>query len=446
MRKAHPIRDLFLTTRFFTLWGMVALVFVSSYFFNELFAFAKAILVFALALSLIDYLLMFVTKGKIVIERKSGDMLSNGDENAIKLFLENSYSIPLNLKIIDELPIQFQKRDFHLERFMKPNTQAETSYSLRPTERGVYEFGELHAYATSWLNLIEKRYTSEATHQVKVYPSYVQLKKYAIHSIADLNSQVGNQMLHRKGFSSEFDHIKEYNRGDDSRLINWKASARKNELMINSFMDEKSQQIYCIIDKGRLMRMPFDNMTLLDYAINATLMFSYVGIQKNDRIGIVTFGKKVDDILQPAKSKKQFNYILETLYKQETDFLESNYEELYVTMNRKAGHRSLLLLFTNFETYSSFERQLPYLRAMNQKHLLCVILFENTEITSIHEKRDDSIEDIYVKTIADKFIHEKKMIVKELKKLGILVVLSEPKNLTINVVNQYLNLKTRNFI
>jgi len=274
----------------------------------------------------------------------------------------------------------------------------------------------------------------------------LQLRKFQIKAIPDLQASSGGRRQFQRGMSTEFDHIKEYTRGDDARTINWKASARKNELMINSFMDEKSQQIYCLIDKGRLMKMPFNNLTLLDYSINATLMFSYVALQKDDKIGLITFGEKVNDVLQPSKAKKQFNFVMELLYKQETRFLESNYAELYNVVNKRCGHRSLLLLFTNFETLTGFERQLPYLKIMNQKHVLCVVLFENTEVTNIHTQRGDSIEDIYIKTIADKFIYEKKMIIKELQKNGILVVYTQPSKLTVDVVNKYLELKARQFI
>lgn len=353
---------------------------------------------------------------------------------------------PVFVDIIDEIPEQFQKRDFLIHRLLKSGERAEFTYHLRPTQRGEYHFGDIHLFLNTLIGLVTKRMTAMQEQVVKVYPSFSQLKKQRILALPDMNSGGGNRVLYRRGFSTEFDHIKEYNRGDDARLINWKASARRNQLMLNSFMDEKSQQIYCLIDKGRLMQMPFNELALLDYAIHAALMFSYVGIQKNDKVGLITFNEKVSDHLPASRSKRQINAFLETLYRQKTDYLESDYEEVYKYVNKKIGHRSLFFLFTNFETWSGFERQLAYFKALNQKHLLCVVFFENTEIHRIHENRGDSIEDIYIKTIADRFILEKKRIVAELKKHGILVLLSEPQKLTLQVVNKYLELKTRQII
>jgi uncharacterized protein (DUF58 family) len=243
--------------------------------------------------------------------------------------------------------------------------------------------------------------------------------------------------------SAEFDHVKEYTRGDDSRTINWKASARRNDLMVNSYMDEKSKQVYCLIDKGRLMHMPFNGLSLLDYSINAALMFSFTALHKDDKVGLLTFAEKPDDFLQAVKNRRQFIQINEVLYKQQSKFLESDYAAVYRILNQRAGQRSFLMLFTNFETLQGFDRQLPYLRMLNQKHLLCVIMFENVELKQIHSQRGDNLEDIYIKTIADKFAFEKKRILREMKKNGMMAIYTDPQQLSAQVVNKYLEVKRR---
>ncbi len=446
MKKTHFLGDLFFTQRFFLSWGALVILFLFSYFLPLLFIFTKAAFVFLLILSLVDYALLFFTNSKLHLHRVVPDLLSNGDDNKIQLIIQSTYNIPLQSMIIDELPMHFQKRDFAIHKSLSALSKNELHYHVKPTQRGVYLFGNIQTYISSRLQLVQKRFTAMHEQTVSVYPSFLQLRKFQIRSIPNPQAQSGGRIRYRRGMSTEFDHVKEYTRGDDARTINWKASARKNELMVNAFMDEKSQQIFCIVDMGRLMKMPFDNLTLLDYSINAALMFSYVALQKEDKIGLLTFNEKINDFLKPSKSKKQFNAILETLYKQQTQFKESNIADVHQVLLKRAGQRSLLLFFTNFETYTGFERQLPYLRALNQKHLLCIIFFENTEVSSLHEKRGNQLEDIYVKTIADKFLYEKKMIVKELQKNGILVIYTAPQKLSISVVNTYLELKAKQII
>ena len=244
----------------------------------------------------------------------------------------------------------------------------------------------------------------------------------------------------------EFDQIRRYITGDDYRKINWKATARKNELMVNQFRDERSQHVYSVIDMGRAMKMPFNGMALLDYAINAGLVISNVAIRREDRAGIITFSDRIVTVLPAGREHAQMFRILELLYNSRTGYLESNYELLYAEITRKVGRRSLLLLYTNFETLSSLRRNLKYLAMLARRHALVVIFFMNTELGRYLDTPAESIEEIYVKTIAEKFAFEKKQIVKELDRHGIRSMLTSPENLAVNTINTYLELKSRGMI
>lgn len=286
----------------------------------------------------------------------------------------------------------------------------------------------------------------DATITVPVYPSFLQLRKYELLSQTTIQTEHGNKRMRKIGHSMEFEQIKEYVRGDDIRTINWKATARKGSLMVNNYTDEKSQQVYCIIDKGRLMKMPFNELTLLDYAINSTLVLSNVCLQKQDRVGVLTFSNKMGSLIAADKKPVQRENILQLLYNQDTAFLESDYEMLYLQIRSRIKHRSLLVLYTNFESLSGLRRQLNYLRTIARHHLLMVVFFENTELKQLTHLNASNVEEVYIKTIAEKFEFEKRLIVKELQNHGILAVLTSPEQLTVNAVNKYLELKARQAI
>jgi uncharacterized protein (DUF58 family) len=216
--------------------------------------------------------------------------------------------------------------------------------------------------------------------------------------------------------------------------------------MTNNFTDERSQQIYCVVNKGRVMKMPFEGMTLLDYAINAALVLCNVALQKQDKAGLITFGNQLDAFIQADKKPTQISQLLETLYKQETAFLEPDFEKLFSVVRNRIAHRSLLVLFTNFESVESLNRELPSLKRLAHYHLLVVVFFENTELSQLIESRVASLDDIYIKTIAEKYRYEKQLIAKELQKHGIISVLTTPQKLTINSLNKYLELKNRQVI
>jgi uncharacterized protein (DUF58 family) len=417
-----------------------------AFFINDLLTFARILFWIFLFLVLADYIFLFFMGKMPAVKRIMSERLSNGDENKIIIKIGNRMNFRVKMNIIDELPEQFQSRDFVIKKDFVARQERDIIYAIRPVERGVYEFGKILLYVRSGLGLVTRRFSIQASQPVSVYPSYMQLRKYQLMTHTTLIHEHGSKRLRKIGQSMEFEQIKDYVTGDDIRNVNWKATARKGVLMVNNYTDEKSQQVYCVIDKGRLMKMPFGGLTFLDYAINSTLVMSNICLQKQDRIGVITFANKMGAIVAADRKPIQRENILQVLYKQQTAFLESDFELLYMQVRNKIRQRSLLILYTNFESLNGLRRQMNYLRSIARHHLLLVVFFENTELSKLSHAEAFNIEDVYVKTIADKFVFEKKLIVKELLKYGILSILTSPENLTVNTVNKYLELKTRQAI
>ncbi|MGB3779756.1 MAG: DUF58 domain-containing protein, partial [Tunicatimonas sp.] len=222
--------------------------------------------------------------------------------------------------------------------------------------------------------------------------------------------------------------------------------ARRGGLMVNNYQDERSQQVYALIDKGRTMQMPFEGMSLLDYAINASLVIANIAIKKDDQAGLVTFQHQVQTVVPASRRSKQMYLLMEALYHQKTAYKEADYAALYTTVRRRITQRSLLLLFTNFASLSALERQLPYLRQLARDHVLVVLFFKNTELYGLLQEPVRTVADVYQQTIAEKFIFEKKVIVERLQQFGIHAVLTTPQQLSVDTINQYLALKARGLI
>ncbi len=440
------IGHLYLPARFYLALSICIVLFIVSFFVPEMFTAVKMLLLVLTALFIIDYIFLFVLGKAPSAKRIAADRFSNGDENKVELQVKNNMLFKTDMEIIDELPVQFQKRDWKLLHRFNAGEQKYILYKLRPVTRGGYEFGRIIIYVRSLLGLVKRRHNIEAKEIVPVYPSFLQMRKYELLSQTTIQTEYGNKRMRKIGHSMEFEQIKEYVRGDDIRSVNWKATARKGSLMVNNYTDEKSQQVYCIIDKGRLMKMPFGGLTLLDYAINSTLVLSNVCLQKQDKVGLMTFANKMGTLLAADRKPIQRENILQLLYNQETAFMESDYEMLYMQIRNRIKQRSLIVLYTNFESLSGLNRQLNYLRSIAKHHLLMVVFFENTELHALSHLDAKNVEEVYIKTIAEKFEFEKRLIVKELKKHGILSILTPPEKLTINAVNKYLELKARQAI
>lgn len=440
------LKEFYLTPRFLLITAIIVLLFFFGYFFDPLFFIAKILLISFITVVFVETLILFTTKKNVFAERILNDRLSNGDDNEIKIILTNNYTFDVNLKIIDELPFIFQIRNFEISSKVESGNTKIFSYVIHPVKRGEYQFGGLNVFVSTILNIVSRRLKFEQSKSVKVYPSYIQMRKYQIMAISDRLMEVGVKKVRRIGHSMEFEQIKDYVRGDDYRTINWKATARKRQLMVNHYIDERAQQIYSIIDMGRTMKMPFDQMSLLDYAINTSLVISNIVLLKHDKAGIVTFNNKVNSVLPAERNSVQMKKILDSLYKQETDFLESDYERLAGVVREKIKQRSLLLLFTNFETANSLKRQIPYFKSLSRSHLLIVIFFFNVGLDELLYNKAKSLDEIYHKTIAEKFAYEKRVIQKELASIGIQSILTTPQKLSIDTINKYLELKARAMI
>lgn len=439
-------RSLYLSNRFFLVPGVIAACFITSFILGDYIVVPKALFFIAIALVLTDLLLLYRTKKGMQGHRFTPEKLSNGDDNELRIYLENFYPFVASLRVIDEIPHQFQRRDVSFYLQIGPGESKTIRYYLRPVKRGEYSFGAVNVFVSSPLGLLLRRFRFSANKVVPVYPSYIQMRKYELLAISNRLTETGIKKIRRIGHNLEFELIKEYVSGDDFRTINWKATARKERLMVNHFQDERSQQVYSLIDKGRVMRMPFDGLSLLDYAINASLVISSIAIKKSDKAGILTFQDKVGTLVPASRNSNQMGRILEVLYNQKTAYRETDFSIVHNYIRRKITQRSLLLLYTNFESMYGLQRQLPYLQALARIHLLVVIFFENTEVKNLIEQPAGDLREVYHKAIAEKFTLEKKQIVKELKKHGIQAVLTTPQQLTVATINKYLELKARGLI
>lgn len=440
------IRSLYLRNRLFHTVGILIAVFIVSFIFERWIIIPKILYGVVLATAITDLLLLYRTRKGLNGHRFAPEKLSNGDENEIRLYLENFYPFTATINIIDEIPHQFQVRDIDFKVTLEAGKSKTYRYTLRPVKRGEYDFGAMNVFVTSPIGFFSRRFIFSANKVVPVYPSFIQMRKFELLAISNQLTEAGVKRIRKIGQNTEFELIKDYVAGDDFRVINWKASARKNQLMVNQYQDERSQQVYSLIDKGRVMQMPFNGLSLLDYAINASLVISNIAIKKSDKAGIITFQDKIGTVLPASRSNNQMNQILEVLYKQKTGYRESDFSLLYSQIRRKITQRSLLLLFTNFESIYGMQRELPFLRSLAHQHLVVVIFFENTEMKSLINDPANDLRTVYHKAVAEKFSYEKKLIVKELSKNGIQTILTAPENLTVNTINKYLELKARGMI
>lgn len=440
------INNIFIGKRFFVILWVIIALFCISFAIKFLFLISVFLTFGVFSLLLLDLLWLFSKWVMVQGIRKTPQLLSLNDNNQIEILIRNLSNRNWSVEIIDELPFQLQIRDFTLGCILKPYENKVLKYNIKPLSRGVYHFGDLNILIQSPLKLIQRRIPIKMEQSVPVYPSIIQMKKFELYTFSKISSLYGIKKMRRIGHSYEFEQIKDYVRGDDVRQINWKSTARNQKLMINQHEDEKSQPIYHVIDKSRTMLLPFEGLSLLDYSINSALVTSNVALKKSDKVGLLTFSDVIGTAIKAERKTGQLNKILEALYQQKERNLEANYELMYYSINKLVKTRSLLFLYSNFESIYSMNRVLPILKRLNKQHLLVMIFFENTAIFEMSKKEATDLKGIYTQIVAEQTIHEKKIIVNELHNAGIQTILTRPQDLSLQTLNKYLELKSRGLI
>lgn len=441
------MRDLFLTDRFFWGCGAISLTFVLGFAFPWFFPVAQAATLLQLSLITLDIWWLYRRTPQVSCTRTLPRMPGLGDDCPVVLRLHNDGLQFFHATLIEELPLQLQERNFEKKVVLTPGETIQITYSFRPTSRGQYYFGNTLLYLSTRMGLLERRLRANTTAQeALVFPSVLQMKKMELKALSRISTHSGIKKIRRIGHGYEFEQIKNYVPGDDYRGINWKASGRKADLMVNQYEDERAQQLYCIIDKSRAMRLPFNGLTLMEYAINATLAISNVALKKYDKAGLITFSDILGAVVKADNKPRQLNLLLTQLYKEQERPFETNFELLYFAARKLIAGRSLIFFFTNFESIYALERALPLLRKIHSSHLLVVILFENTEISHFAEEKTKTMEDIYMQSAARKYLLEKQQIAHKLHQFGIQTIYTKPEELSVNTINKYLELKSRGLI
>ena len=430
---------MFLRRRFYLLLLAVALITGAGFGFAPLYTVGR-LLTLALFLATVTDIVLLWHKRAVTAERRLSTRFSNGDDNPVTISVESTYPFPVRFEVIDELPFQFQQRDntSHISSF---TSQFSFKTSLRPTRRGIYSFGHVMVFASTRLGLVERRYRCAAPCDVSVYPSYQKLHQYELMAISRNLQEPGIKRIRRIGHNTEFEHIRDYLKGDDYRTINWRATARLSRPMVNVYQDERSQQVFSIVDKGRVMQQAFEGMTLLDYAINASLALSYVAMRKEDRAGLITFADSVGTFVAADRRSGHINKLMETLYAEQTDFGETDFSALSVAVGRHINKHSLLILYTNFMGLVSLQRQLPFLQQIARRHRLLVVFFEDVELLQFMATPATTKEEVCQHEVAEKFAAEKQLISATLRQYGILSLLTTPQDLSVCIINRYLAIR-----
>ena len=416
-----------------------------------------AYLLLLFTIGVIDYVTNPLSKS-VEISREINSIFSLGVENKVTLKIVNRSSYHLRLYIKDDFPEGFLFRDVIHQYRVSPMDNAEVSYRLTPLRRGIYHFGDIHVRCWGVLGFVVRQRRFPSEEDIKVYPNLLAIHQYELLVKRGMLSHIGLKNSRQFGEGTEMERLREYLPDDDFRRIDWKATARHRKPIVREFETEKSQDVVIMLDTGRLMASPIllgasdipdavtrsqKAMLKLDYAINTTLMTAYVSMLRGDKVGLIAFADTVHQYLAPKTGKKQFLTMLEAIYALPVHPVEPDFESAFAYLATKQRKRALIILFTDILDKDSAEGVATYITKLSKHHLVICVTLTDSGIVELADQMFSNSKSVYQKAIAERLLQEKHTTLGILRRQGIITIDVPAHQLTIAVVNKYLELKAK---
>lgn len=415
---------------------------------------AVVYLIALLLLVIVDFLLT-TRPYDLEVERLHDQRLSLGADNAITILIANRSRRKLSLHIRDEFPSSFYSSATILQGHVGPYELHEARYHLRPYQRGNYAFGDIHLRYTSFLQTFIRQARYSAQGAIKVYPNVLDVRKYDILARRGLLHELGLRPQRILGSGTEFERLREYSTDDEYRRINWKATARRGKPIAAEYETERSQYVVSLIDSGRLMRSPVppstnepqqsrpQSLAKLDYAINSALLLSYVALLKGDYAGLLTFADDVRNYLAPKRGKVQFQRMLEALYHVQFEMVEANHAQALAYLGSRHRRRSLVVMYTDLVTLDAARPMIAHMAQLSRRHIPLCVLIADPHISQLRHQSVQQSQAVYKRAVAEMLLDERKAVCDMLNRHGVLTLDVPANQLSVSVINTYLELKGR---
>ncbi len=432
-----------ITKRFIILIGLGMIPTFISYFFGLARTTFILYNIICFSLLVVDYMIS-PSPDSLEVERLDGEKLSLFESEKIRISIYNNNDKKLYIEIKDEVPdFHFEIQDIPKVRYIGPHKKEIFEYQVMPKKRGAFKFGKIHIRYDGHMKLCRKQFSSDTEKEYKVYPNLKDLRKHRLAAYNSLVYKDGRKRLKTSGQGTEFESLREYVAGDEYRKINWNATARENKPIVNQYQPEKNQHVYVIIDTGRPMSYSIKGHSKLDIAINTGLLLCDIVNQNGDQSGLIAFNTDIEAFIPPGKGSGHRNRLMEALYHVEHSKATSNYEEAFYFFKGKERRRSLICLFSDFDTIEEAEDMLRVLPAVSKNNIVMIVLINDEKLekmASIAVKRE---EDAYIKSVAIEMLKDRKKLISLLNTKGIMCIECKPEKIATDVINKYIYIKNR---
>jgi len=383
-------------------------------------------------------------RNALAAERKLGTIASIGKPQHVVLTVIHRGRRARTITVRDGVPSPLGADRDRFALALAARCRSSVTYQLLPRRRGAFVLALVFIQAPSRLGLWKRLFSLPVESRVNVYPDMQQLSEYALLARTNRLSLMGVRRTRRAGGDNEFERLREYQRDDHYKHIDWRASARRNKLTVRQFRTNQSQRIIFLIDCGRMMTGQASGLSLLDHALNAMLMLSFVALRQGDQVGLVCFSDRIHTYVPPRGGMTQTNNLLHACFDRFPAMVESRYDRAFVHLAARCRKRALVVLITHVIDQVNAHQIQQHLGNLTGRHLpLGVLLRDRWLFAAAAEPGDD---DIFRAAAAAEILGWRQEVLNNLQSRGVLALDVFPEHLAAPLVNRYLDIKARHLL
>jgi uncharacterized protein (DUF58 family) len=380
------------------------------------------------------------------VQRQCQRIASLRQNHRVSLLLSNSGRRPERVWIRDGVPQEFECYPEEFRLTLRPRSRTTVHYELKAARRGAYQLDAVHLRVRSRLGLWQRLLTYPQTSTINVYPDLKQLSEYALLARTNRLTQLGVRRTRRIGQDNEFERLRDYTPDDNYRHIDWRSTARRHKLTVKDFQTNHNQRVIFMVDCGRMMTNEASGLSLLDHALNAMLMLSYVALEQGDAVGLITFSNRIHSSVPARSGRTQMNQLLHAAYDRFPQLVEARYEEAFLHMSARCRKRSLVVLMTNVIDDVNAQQVYQYLSSFSGRHLALAALLRDQQMFDALEHSKLAAREFYRSAAAAEILAWRQQVITDLQHRGVLVVDAFPEQLTAPLINRYLEIKARHLL
>jgi uncharacterized protein (DUF58 family) len=362
----------------------------------------------------------------------------------VELTFINESTRVVHVSALDAVPARIRKQPPELEATVRAKAEVSRKYQIRPAQRGAADLGDVYIRYQSAFRIAERWSKASLGQRIQIYPNLEEAKKHSVYLVRSRQIEMEKRHTRMRGLGREFESLREYREGDEYRDICWTAAARRGKLVTRIYQIERSQTIWIVIDAGRLMRARVRDLTKLDYAVNAALSLAQVALYSGDRVGLVAYGRKLQQRLPAARGSTHLRQMMEQLATIHEETSEADHLRTASLLLTDQKRRSLIVWMTDLAETAMTPEVIDAASQMMPRHLVLFVVIGQPDLSQLAARDPQSPEEMFRIAAAQEMLHRRELLLARLRERGALALEVSSAALAPTLVNSYLEVKARN--